>query len=60
LLNSPLSAKIYLEKKWQGKKRVLVAYGNSVAIVEDRPTALAQAVGLAPPVPRRLLPHRLR
>jgi len=30
-------------------KRVLVAYGNSVAMAEDLPTALAQAVGLAAP-----------
>ena len=32
-------------------KRVLVAYGNSVAMAEDLPTALAQAVGLAAPPP---------
>jgi len=30
-------------------KRVLVAYGNSVAMAEDLPTALAQVVGLAAP-----------
>ena len=60
MLSSPFSAKIYLEKKWQGKKRVLVAYGNSMAMAEDLPTALAQVVGLAAPVPRWLFPHRLR
>ncbi len=32
-------------------KRVLVAYGNSVAMAEDLPTALAQVVGLAAPPP---------
>ncbi len=32
-------------------KRVLVAYGNAVAMAEDFPTALAQAVGLAAPPP---------
>ncbi len=38
-------------------KRVLVAYGNSVAMAEDLPTALAQAVGLAaPPVPPPIVP----
>ncbi len=38
-------------------KRVLVAYGNSVAMAEDLPTALAQVVGLAaPPVPPPIVP----
>jgi len=39
-------------------KRVLVAYGNSVAMAEDLPTALAQVVGLAapPPVPPPVAP----
>ncbi len=32
-------------------KRILVAYGNAVAMAEDFPTALAQAVGLAAPPP---------
>lgn len=32
-------------------KRVLVAYGDSVAMAEDLPTALAQVIGLAAPPP---------